>query len=797
MSDSPLPGQVEEKEMQEMDPEKGATSGPISASSQSDVISTNNILASMPSKTSQWSGMSSRRRGRSARHRSARSSRGARPAVLDVEGQEQDQVDQLAEEIAEGKMAIRDIAKPMDTKREMLRRLEGKRIKGFGWRVSMQRRWKKSRENMHDFFAKLEVWRSPMHSIEGKFGTGILSYFQFMRWLLFLNLVIFLLMFLFILLPAVIFTRQVGTVASTNSTNSTESCEDKYVPYNVSLYQPTDKHISDYIVDVLQGKGIMEDTHLFYGFYPNTIQNIQETDGYNFTYNLPLAYLLTALSYFLISLVLMVRNSAQGLQESLVSSEDKFYTYCNKVFGGWDFCINDGRAADLKHGQIRYELKTDLEEQRILQKQAKRTGGEKCRLYTVRFVVNIFVLAILGAGGFLIYYASTFALEWTAQYGTATDTDAFVKLLVTYTPSLTITGLNMIVPIIFDKLVGFEDYSPEFEIQMTLLRTVFLRLASVATLLGTLYTQIACSSYADAECRVCDEEIRCWETYVGQEMYKLVIMDFLVGTAVTLFVEFPRKFIVSRFKDKLEDVVGYQEFQIPKNVLDIVYSQTLCWIGTFFAPMLPAICVIKTFIFFYLKKLSLMHNCVPSTKPFRASKSRTFFMVILLVSFLLCIIPVGIGIVQIYPSRACGPFRSLNTMFEIVTQTIAGWPTVVRDIFFFLGSAGFLVPAVLILCLLLYYFRALSVAHKKMVAVLKDQLILEGKDKHFLLQRVYELQGTTDPTRAKQNKAQADRKAAAAKQAPNGYNNESQPPRVPSSAWDNNTSHPNSVDDGW
>ncbi|CAH1273301.1 Hypp5081 [Branchiostoma lanceolatum] len=122
MSDSPLPGQVEEKEMQEMDPEKGATSGPISASSQSDVISTNNILASMPSKTSQWSGMSSRRRGRSARHRSARSSRGARPAVLDVEGQEQDQVDQLAEEIAEGKMAIRDMAKPMDTKREMLQR---------------------------------------------------------------------------------------------------------------------------------------------------------------------------------------------------------------------------------------------------------------------------------------------------------------------------------------------------------------------------------------------------------------------------------------------------------------------------------------------------------------------------------------------------------------------------------------------------------------------------------------------------------------------------------------------------
>ncbi|KAI8492669.1 hypothetical protein Bbelb_297100 [Branchiostoma belcheri] len=118
MSDSSLPGQVEEKEMQEM--EKGATDGPISAPSQSDVISTHNILASMPSKTSQWS-MSMHRRGRSARHRSARSARGTRPALLDVEGQGQDdEADLLAEEIAEGKMAVRDLAKPMDAKREML-----------------------------------------------------------------------------------------------------------------------------------------------------------------------------------------------------------------------------------------------------------------------------------------------------------------------------------------------------------------------------------------------------------------------------------------------------------------------------------------------------------------------------------------------------------------------------------------------------------------------------------------------------------------------------------------------------
>ena len=34
---------------------------------------------------------------------------------------------------------------------------------------------------------------------------------------------------------------------------------------------------------------------------------------------------------------------------------------------------------------------------------------------------------------------------------------------------------------------------------------------------------------------------QCWETYVGQELYKLVIMDFIVVVAVTFGAEFPRR----------------------------------------------------------------------------------------------------------------------------------------------------------------------------------------------------------------------------------------------------------------
>ena len=34
---------------------------------------------------------------------------------------------------------------------------------------------------------------------------------------------------------------------------------------------------------------------------------------------------------------------------------------------------------------------------------------------------------------------------------------------------------------------------------------------------------------------------QCWETRVGQEMYKLALFDFLITIAMLILVEFPRR----------------------------------------------------------------------------------------------------------------------------------------------------------------------------------------------------------------------------------------------------------------
>lgn len=51
--------------------------------------------------------------------------------------------------------------------------------------------------------------------------------------------------------------------------------------------------------------------------------------------------------------------------------------------------------------------------------------------------------------------------------------------------------------------------------------------------------------------------------------------------------------------------VGKQQFVIPLNVLDLVYSQTVTWVGVFYCPLLPAISIFKLLAIFYISKVRL------------------------------------------------------------------------------------------------------------------------------------------------------------------------------------------------
>nr|CAD7404567.1 unnamed protein product [Timema cristinae] len=111
-------------------------------------------------------------------------------------------------------------------------------------------------------------------------------------------------------------------------------------------------------------------------------------------------------------------------------------------------------------------------------------------------------------------------------------------------------------------------------------------------------------------------------------------------------------------------------------------------------------------------------------------------LVLLVLVGAVAIIPVAYSIAELIPSKGCGPFRGQGSVWELVVNTFMGLPSWIRSILFFFSTAGFAVPAFVVLVLCLYYYYAVSAANKHMVMVLKNQLVLEGHDKQFLLNRL-------------------------------------------------------------
>ncbi|KAJ8001818.1 hypothetical protein DPEC_G00173370 [Dallia pectoralis] len=623
--------------------------------------------------------------------------------------------------------AIRELPKTMaEKRRDKAERLEQDRdLSGWSqWRQSTRRSLRRMKEDSLELLRNLELWRGDIHVIEGMFGTGILSYFSFLRFLVLLNFVMFLLMFCFVILPIVVAPHASGNATFHPADESVCSRYPSTTRRGLVLFQ-------QHITDLLSGEGFLEQTYLFYGYY-----KVQAIHFSLITYNLPLAYLLVTIAYLFLSLIWIVKRSTTGFKRNLVQDEDRFQSFCNKIFAGWDFCIVNENAARLKRSSLQYELKTDLEEERIKQKIAHRTRREKCRIYAIRLLLNVFVIAVLAACFYAIYMATNFS-----QKVQTTKVNFALDLIYEYLPSIVITVANFITPLMFSLIIQYEDYSPAFEIRFTLMRCVFMRLTSICVLLVSLWGQIT-SCNDGCVCGYDHVLYPCWESRVGQEMYKLMIFDFLIIGAVTVFVEFPRKLIVNYCNCGLAKWWGQQEFAIPNNVLEIVYGQTICWIGTFYCPLLPAICTIKYFIIFYIKKVSLVNNCRPATRPFRASSSNFFFLAVLLIGLTLACIPVAVSIAQIHCSQACGPFVNYNTTWEVLPRTVDTLPAGARSFLLAISSEACAVSFFVITCLAMFYVIALAGAHKRVINQLREQLAMEGRDKRFLIQKLCQAQSS-------------------------------------------------------
>lgn len=262
-------------------------------------------------------------------------------------------------------------------------------------RSSVSKKWTRLRAGLKECLYSLELWRGHLKDIEGQFGSGVVSYFVFLRWLMFLNLFVFLIEFGFVSLPTLLICTgtQDGNTHS-NATNVT-SCKYEFV-YNAA--NDTDSSFPNMVLDFITGQGWISNTIMFYSSYPSDAIISQE----GVKYLLPLAYLLTGGAYFLFCLLVMVKNASSGLKKWYIDSEGVFNSFCNRLFSAWDYCICENSAAVHKKQIIVQDIRFELEEEARLRRAQSRTKKQKTVLYGTRILTNLFIVPALWYVSFVV-----------------------------------------------------------------------------------------------------------------------------------------------------------------------------------------------------------------------------------------------------------------------------------------------------------------------------------------------------------------------------------------------------------
>ncbi|KAM9208173.1 transmembrane channel-like protein 5 [Dugong dugon] len=544
--------------------------------------------------------------------------------------------------------------------------------------------YRRSRSSLSELLNSISLWQKTLKVIGGRFGTSVLSYFNFLKWLLKFNIFLFIVNFSFIIIPQL-------TMAEKNTLHFTG-------------------------LEFLTGEGYFRDTVMYYGFYTNsTIQY----ENIRASYNMQLAYIFTVGACLVVCFSSLLYSMAKYFRNNFINPHI-YSSGTAKLIFCWDFTVTHEKAVKLKQKNLSTEIRENLSE--IRQENVKLTLNQWLTHLSAHAVAWVVSTGVAVACCAAVYYLAEYNSEFLEKHK-----DPGAVLLLPFVVSC----INLAVPRIYSVFGLVARYEmPRHEVYALLIRNIFLKISIIGILCYYWLNTVALSGK------------ECWETRVGQEIYRLLLMNF-VFSLVDSLGEFLRRIIGM----KLITSRGLQEFDIARNVLELIYAQTLVWIGIFFCPLLPFIQMIALVIMFYVKNISLKMNFQPPSKAWRASQMMTFFILLLFFPcFLGVLCTLAVTIWSLKPSVDCGPFRGLpyfiNAIYHWI-DTLSGRPSYLWVVWIYrnlIGSVHFFFILTLIVLIITYFYWQITEGRKVMIRLLHEQIINEGKDKMFLIEKLLKLQ---------------------------------------------------------
>ncbi|OAD52417.1 Transmembrane channel-like protein 3 [Eufriesea mexicana] len=313
-------------------------------------------------------------------------------------------------------------------------------------RVSLfiTKKWQYCKREIVNLQTWLIPWELRIKEIESHFA----SYFTFLRWLFWINLVMAAILSAFVAIPEMLTADPVAAGER-----------------KIMLREEQIK--SKHLLTLWEFEGILKYSPFFYGWYTN--QDSQSG------YRLPLAYFVTNLVVYIYSFVAILRKMAENSRLSKLTEKEDEYIFSWKLFTGWDFMIGNPETAHNRMASIVLGFKEVL-----LEEAEKEKDKRNWRIISMRIFVNMSVILLLGLSAYAVVKVVARSSEELEQNNWWRQNEITVVMtLITY-----------LFPFLFEILGLLEKYHPRRQLRLQLARIMVLNLLNLYSLIFALFDKI-------------------------------------------------------------------------------------------------------------------------------------------------------------------------------------------------------------------------------------------------------------------------------------------------------------------
>ncbi|EFC48013.1 predicted protein [Naegleria gruberi] len=451
----------------------------------------------------------------------------------------------------------------------------------------------------------LNPFVNSLQVIEKRFGSGVATYYDFFYSVIKMNFFVAVSSFLLLILPW--------------------------------LLRPLDNWPDVWKLDFLMGlfgvkSNIIGLTWFFFGGYEDRLV-LFSTVIWPFAF----VYVFVVILNFSICIVSICMSI--GAKVTSVSHIDEKNTrYLEAVFNSYSFGVQSKEGVQ----DLQRYLATKLAEYRNADFAKEKSAAQKSPKELV-FLVFKRAIGIAVSGFFLV--GTPVAVYFIVQYY------EIINSAFPFTTSVLSSTISLLFPIIISYMVHLEGYAERATTEWNIIiRTYVIKMSTTVALM----VRVLFLDESDGKCR---------QTEAGLVFWQMIWIEFAVSIFKTL-IFLPVRYNLMRCitKKKTDDDWeskrrGKVEFDVPENVIELLYRQSLIFVGMIMSPMIPIAGLFSNLVLYFCKYLIMRVTAKFPDNPYERGKSSPFNLNMLLLTFVFCLVPLGFFLFQASGSN-CGPFRA-------------------------------------------------------------------------------------------------------------------------------------------